>query len=73
MASYGGFEGILTGLTKSTDHPSTWRLMTLQLQQNAELPKVLNQGIYPKPEVESVYDLRHTWTPKACKIMAQNL
>ena len=22
MASYGGFEGILTGLTKSTDHPS---------------------------------------------------
>ena len=24
MASYGGLEGILTGLTKSTDHPSTW-------------------------------------------------
>ena len=22
MASYGGLEGILTGLTKSTDHPS---------------------------------------------------
>ena len=22
MASYGGFEGILTGVTKSTDHPS---------------------------------------------------
>ena len=26
MASYGGLEGILTGLTKSTDHPSTQRL-----------------------------------------------
>ena len=23
MAYYGGLEGILTGLTKSTDHPST--------------------------------------------------
>ena len=23
MASYGGLEGILSGLTKSTDHPST--------------------------------------------------
>ena len=26
MASYGGLEGILTGLTKSTDHPSrSWQ------------------------------------------------
>ena len=24
MACYGGLEGILTGLTKSTDHPSSW-------------------------------------------------
>ena len=29
MASYGGLEGILTGLTKSTDHPS---ISTLDLQ-----------------------------------------
>ena len=25
MASYGGLEGILTGLTKSTDRPSSFR------------------------------------------------
>ena len=39
MASYGGLHGILTGLTKSTDHPSTWFLL-----RNRTLPQTRLKG-----------------------------
>ena len=53
MASYGGLEGILTGLTKSTDHPSMGLVRTHRLfggDPNHALPN-LPVGSYHTPLV----------------------
>ena len=50
MASYGGLEGILTGRTKSTDHPSSpYTALVLLPQQNGRLAGALREqfGNYP--------------------------
>ena len=47
MASYGGLEGILSGLTKSTDHPS--RALTMRAYLEAT-------GAYRGPTIDILHD-----------------